>query len=429
MKVDRKTPPLVKDFERLYLPNQEIIELSPAVTLHLVRTGESPANQLEVLWNYGSADCPGAVLPGVVPAMMMQGTKNMSGERIIDEMDFCGAFFSNHATPFYTGFGCLSLNRFTPRVLDILSDVIVNPVFPADRFEALKRKAIAEYDIAHKRSTVRARETLTDLLCGSDHPYLLAPTRSSLENQSLEAVRDAWRTGVTDSKIHIVVSGNITDSLLSTVHNFVDRISAIVASCPSRALRPVPIVPAPPQTLRVSVPDASQSSIAIGIPAVRRDHPDYIGLRIAVTALGGYFGSRLMSKIREEKGLTYGISATLAGTREGAYINIQADCDKIYTDKVLDEIWNELRKMASEPLEADELRRLKSYYMTTIAAILETFKSIADFYVSRLTVGIPDDYFDRQQEVLRTISADSIVDLARRYFAADKAITVIAGVE
>lgn len=426
--MDRSTPPPVRQFERLYLPEIDVRNLNDVTTLHTIRTGTGPANEIVFLWNAGTASMPHLATPAFVPNMMLQGTESRPAEVILDEIDFLGAFVSANESTHYTGFNSMSLNAFTGRMLDILADVLLHPVFPAERFAAMKRKALAEYDLKVKRSTFVAREKLNNLVVGASHPYLLSPTRSSIESQTLEQVRDAWSDGLFHSRLNIIVSGDIDDRLLGEVERFALLIGE--RSCGKSDIMSTPVVLAKPETpgvRRVEVPGASQSSIAMAIPAIARTHPDYIPLRIAVTALGGYFGSRLMQNIREEKGMTYGINASLAGSREGTTIAINADCDSKYTESVLNEINNEMFRMASEPMAKAEFDRLRSYYMTTIAAVIETFKSIGDFYTSRLTVGIPDDYFDRQQEVLTAITPDVLMEMAAKYFDTSNEITVVAG--
>lgn len=144
-------------------------------------------------------------------------------------------------------------------------------------------------------------------------------------------------------------------------------------------------------------------------------------------ALGGYFGSRLMSNIREKKGLTYGISALLLGDREGSHATITAQCDNGYAGRVVEEIRNEIKALADNPPSGDELERMRLHAVSDSLEALDTPFSIMKVIVSQYAVGMPDNYFQRQQEVIASIDSDTIGEMARRYLSADSLRISIAG--
>jgi len=144
-------------------------------------------------------------------------------------------------------------------------------------------------------------------------------------------------------------------------------------------------------------------------------------------ALGGYFGSRLMMNVREEKGLTYGISSYLLGCREGSYVTIAAQCDCDNTALVIDEIKAEMRRLADNPPQGEELSRLKLHAATSLAEILDTPASIMGYYANRLYVGTPDDYFESQQAAINALSGEIIAEMASRYLQPDMLSVVVAG--
>ncbi len=422
---DRSTPPEIRDFGQLTIPPISKILLPQGIAVNVVKTGESPANRVGLLWNYGTSRNSSSTATSLVPAMLLQGSKTLTAEQIVDRTDFLGVFMSNNVNASYTRFEVLSLNEVTGRFLDLLADVVLNPVFPEDRFEALIRKTLAKYVLNMSRTNYVAREELNKLIAGEDHPYLVPATREEIQATTVDDVRNAWREGVYHSDMQIFASGDITPELQSRMIEFAHLLRPDEVKL--SYITPVPYSPAEPGLRKIEMADASQSSIAMGIPTIPRTHPDYIALRITVMALGGYFGSRLMTNIREEKGLTYGITASLMGTHEGAMINVTADCDASYVDRVLDEIRKEMEALATKPMDTDELARLRSYYMTGIASTLESFKTIGEYYENRLTVGLPDHYFDDQQTVLRNITPEQIRDIAAKYFNIEDAITVVAG--
>ena len=427
MQPDRSTPPPVLGFPHLVLPKPVIYDISPAMRLHVIEAAESRANRVSVFWNYGSNRTQGqSTATELVPQMIMQGTSTMSAEEITDRIDFTGSFTGTSAGGDYTSVECLSLNAFTPEMLDILFGILTQPVFPADRFEAIRRKVINNFELKQTKSDFRAKELLAELLAGAGHPYFRTTTYEDIAATTIEQVRNCWHEGIHNTRIDVFACGRITGDIEGKIVDFARNLSTVQGELSNAEFHKYH--PEEPGRRYISMPDARQSAVAIGIPVdIDRSHPDYIPLRIAVTGLGGYFGSRLMSSIREEQGLTYGISAWLAGAPEGTSIQIAGACDAAYVEAVIEQTNIEIRKMAEAVMPEDEFNRLCSYYMTTLASVKESFITIGKFYESQLTVGIPDNYFDEQQHILRELTPQKLRDVAAKYFLPECEITVVAG--
>jgi predicted Zn-dependent peptidase len=189
----------------------------------------------------------------------------------------------------------------------------------------------------------------------------------------------------------------------------------------------VKMAPEAAQWKRIEVPGTLQNSLSASIPTISRDHADYINLRLTIIALGGYFGSRLMSNIREEKGLTYGISASLLGMREGAHAQINAQYATGNSQRVIDEVRHELQVLATQPMPDDELTRLKRFIMSNLASTLDSPFSIVDYYQNQVLVGTPNDYFDAQFKCINSLSAETIMRMASQYLNPDDMRIVTAG--
>ncbi len=145
------------------------------------------------------------------------------------------------------------------------------------------------------------------------------------------------------------------------------------------------------------------------------------------TALGGYFGSRLMTSIREEKGLTYGISAAVYGYHEGAFITITSQCDNRYADRVIEEVEREIEKLSTIPMDSEELHAVKQTATGTMLTMSDTPFNIMDYYIVKHHMNTPDDYFKRQQHAIATLSPELIRDTAARFLADKPRLVSTAG--
>jgi predicted Zn-dependent peptidase len=144
-------------------------------------------------------------------------------------------------------------------------------------------------------------------------------------------------------------------------------------------------------------------------------------------ALGGYFGSRLMSNIREEKGLTYGISASLCGNYEGAYVEIDAQCDASFVEQVVEESRKEIASLWENPPRDEELHRIKLRVWSSLASIADTPFATSDYYITRRIVGTTDSYFQDQMEALKNLTSHRIAEIAKKHLNPDALTVAIAG--
>jgi zinc protease len=165
----------------------------------------------------------------------------------------------------------------------------------------------------------------------------------------------------------------------------------------------------------------------MGWKGITRTHPDYQGLQVATMILGGYFGSRLMRNIREDKGYTYGIHAVAGAFRDIGYITLMTDVANEYRDAALSEIRKEIETLMHEEAGEDEMTLVRNHLMGEIARMFD-----GPFAVAEAMRGIIDyetgfDYYTRLAETVRTITPARIREIFQIYFSPDTAYVIIAG--
>jgi predicted Zn-dependent peptidase len=172
---------------------------------------------------------------------------------------------------------------------------------------------------------------------------------------------------------------------------------------------------------------AVQTAFRIGSSTINKRHPDYPGLKILNTILGGYFGSRLMKNIREEKGFTYGIHSSVNSLDQAGFKMISTEVGKQYARQAADEIYREILRLQKEPVGPGELEVVRNYMLGEMIrmfdgpfAIAESFKSVWEF-------GMDFGYFINLMNSVKTISADEIMRLAAVYYKIEDLYEVSAG--
>ncbi|MEO6630120.1 MAG: pitrilysin family protein, partial [Mucilaginibacter sp.] len=174
-------------------------------------------------------------------------------------------------------------------------------------------------------------------------------------------------------------------------------------------------------------PDALQSAIRMGLPVINRTHPDFPGLQVLNTVLGGYFGSRLMANIREDKGYTYGIGSGMSSLKYAGAMFIATEVGAGVCKAAIAEIEKEINLLKSELMPDEELSLVRNYMLGSLLGSLENVFSHADKFKNLYFAGLDYDYYDRYVNAVKTITAERLKDLANVYLDFDGFYKVIVG--
>lgn len=428
---ERRSAPPVREFDRLDLPPIRDERISDAVTLHAVHDPLSPLLRTDVLFGRTALCCPdrrrrAAII--IARKAAAEGTSLHTGAEIAEAIDFEGAWLNSPSGGYYTALGTLCRNESLPRVLTLSEDIFANASFPEAAVESARRQCVMKIRGDKTRiEGIAARES-GRLMNGPEHPYSQEPDEEDFLAVTRDDMVSAYHDLTRSSDLHIFASGNLDCGVLKTLRDFAARLGAYSEGLKTNPL--VPAVPVGPCRKHIDVEGSMQTALSIGLPVdIGREHPDYIPLRIAVIALGGYFGSRLMTNIREEKGLTYGIRSSLIGSREGTAMTIEARCKGHEGSLAVDETCREIERLRTELMNGDEVERLRRYSMSVLASTLDTPMTVLEYYLTQYQVGAPEDYFQQQFRHLQELKAETIREMARRYLDPSRLIVVTAGAQ
>jgi predicted Zn-dependent peptidase len=222
-----------------------------------------------------------------------------------------------------------------------------------------------------------------------------------------------------------VAAGNLPDNLDAALNNHFGKGDWGQAKAASKSL--VPAMSSTHQKTLVEKSDAIQSAIRVGRILFNKTHPDYFKFQVLNTILGGYFGSRLMANIREDKGYTYGIGSGLNSLLHSGYFFISTEVGADVTTKALDEIHKELKLLREDLVSESELETVRNYILGQFLrsvdgpfALAEKFKAVYEF-------GLDYSYYDKYFHAVKTVTPAEIRDLANKYFQEKDLIECVAG--
>jgi predicted Zn-dependent peptidase len=262
------------------------------------------------------------------------------------------------------------------------------------------------------------------VLFGEGHPYTLGLKAEDFEDISLNDFVDFYQKHYHAKNCEIHLAGQFPDEVIQQLNQHLggNDWNGTAVETPQFQARPATNKPE-----RVHKDGAIQSAIRMGKLLVDKKHPDYFGLQILVTILGGYFSSRLMLNIREDKGYTYGIGANFISLNQAGYLLIATEVDKSYEEATRNEITCEIERLQNEPVPADELERVRQYLTGEFLrefdgpfALEQAFRNLHDF-------GLDYSFYDNYHQAIQTVTAAELQELAQKYLQTDSLYTVIAG--
>lgn len=425
--MNRNEAPKVYNFGPLTLSPASTHVLPNGISVHIESGSEIDVSRLTIALPAGEAESPKPGLAGCAAMMLVEGTARMNGEEIANTFEYNGAWVNTTVSTHYTSIILSTLNDKFADVLPIIADMIICPAFPEAATSRLLQRQAARLEIEHKKVSFIADATIRPLAYGQDNPLARSETPDEVKSFTPKELSDFHFSRLDPSNMHIFLAGNITDDMIRTVNMIFTRIPRHAGPQLNRLSFPTP-TSGEPRRVDIPVEHAQQSAVKLMIPAVGRTDSDFVPLRAAVIALGGYFGSRLMLNIREDKGLTYGISASLFGYTDRSFITVSTQTDGSTKDEVIRLICDEIEKMKDESsYNDDEIRRLSKFILSNLATTLDTPFSRMDYTQTHIYADTPEDYFEQQESLARKLTPEILAGMARRYFDLSKMTVVTAG--
>jgi predicted Zn-dependent peptidase len=380
--------------------------------------------RLQVVFRAGKIAERQPGIASLTARMLLEGTTTRMARQIADEVAFYGASLECDSGFDRSTLTLYCLTRHLPTLLPLVIDVLTNPAFPAVELEQLKTRTIQNIRVERQKTSFLASERFNELLFGATSPYGRPFDAEAYQALTAAEAQAFHHAAYAFANAEIFLCGDVAAE------------REVVAAAFSAGSIGAPVVPAaiatPQEALvaatdRVTLADSLQSSIRMGREWPGLTHPDTHRLKLLVNVFGGYFGSRLMRNIREDKGLTYGIYASVAPREYGTSLVIGTDVKGESADFAVSEIEMEMRRLQEELIPAEELATVKNYILGKFANELSTVFEQCDKYKNLVFLGLPTDYYTEFVQQTEAVDAETLRILAQQYFNPEQMLRVIAG--
>jgi len=422
--LNRTIQPIVNPIEHIDMVKAEKRMLSNGIPVHFVNAGTQDVVKIDFVFEAGTWFQPANLVASLCNSMLEEGSTNFTAAEIAEKIDFYGAYIQLTVDQNQGFVNVVSLGKYLPAILEVMEDLIKRSIFPEYELQVLIDKNKQKWLLENEKVRTLCQKKFTQVMFGDAHPYAINNKLEDFDQVTREDLMQFYRTYYHSGNCHIIAAGMIDEQVLGLL----DKHFGGNDWGHDQAVEPeYEIYTDPVKMHHVEKANGIQSAIRVGKFWVSKTHPDYHALSILVTIFGGYFGSRLMTNIREEKGYTYGIGSFVLTLKQASYLVISTEVGNEYVEPTLAEIAVEMRRLQTELVSENELETVKSYLLGEFLrdfdgpfALAGSFKAINDF-------GLDYSFYDDALKVLRNITSAELRTLAQQYLNPEDFHTVVAG--
>lgn len=423
---DRTRQPAVSTLAQWTVQTPERLQMPNGVTLHLLRADEGDVVRLDFIFWGGRWQQSQPLQALFTNRMLREGTARFTSAQIAERLDYYGAWLELSSSSECACITLYSLCRYLPQTLELLESIVKEPLFPDHELEVVVKNNLQQFRVNSSKVGFQAQRALMETLFGRQHPCGHVTVEDDYLRITPDVLRSFFRQHYHSGNCFIYLSGRVDDEVVGCV----ERLFGTTPFGDTHCLLQRPRFEAQPLSgsrVFISRPDAVQSAVRMGLLAVECTHPHYLPLRVLVTLFGGYFGSRLMSNIREEKGYTYGISAALLPYPGCSLLLIQSETANEYVEPLIAEVGREVDRLQREPVSPAELDVVKNYMRGELCRSCDSVFSLADAWIYAQVTGMPHTCLADQWHAIASVTPDDLLQLARRYLRREMLKEAVAG--
>jgi predicted Zn-dependent peptidase len=352
--------------------------------------------------------------------LLFSGTHEKNAQAIADEIDILGGYIFKGCDYYTSSITLFGISENINSLIKIAKDCMDNCTYPLDEVNILKNKKKSELNINKNKTNYLANRQINQMIFGKNHPYAVSLTESIIDDLKSDDFIKFINTKLVDP--YFIFTGSKSTNIEEVLeNNGFNRHSFII----EETIEEQAIEENGDELVLKS--ESTQNSIRLGKRLPSKKDPDFFKISLVNLILGGYFGSRLMKNIREEKGLTYGIHSSITPFKSYSILKISSECNNKLTEQVKSEIIFEINKIRSELVELEELTVAKNYLLGAISRNFDGAFNISDRFKTFLEIDNDYDYYAKYFNAITNITAEEIRTCANNYFDPNSLKYCVAG--
>jgi predicted Zn-dependent peptidase len=398
------------------LPQQ--YTLKNGVHVYSVFSPETETLKMEWVFDAGSVFAQKVLQSAACAELLNKGTAKKTGYQINEALDYYGSYFSADSGRDEITLRLFTLRRFFSDVLPIVAELFFEAVYPEEEFSVWLDAKKSAFQINSQKTDYVASARFPSVLFGADSPYGTYLREGYFEGIHVDDAR-AYHRQLLKAPFRIFISGHAPDDWLTLTDTLFgemvqEKLPAVVPFSDSFI---------PQEKVFFPVENSVQHALVIGRRLLVREADEYARFMVTNTLLGGYFGSRLMSNLREKNGYTYGVSSYLSRMRFSDVWKISTDVGTEVAEAACREIFTEVDRLCGEKADNAEIQRVITYINGSFLRSFDGPQAIMDRFKTLVLYGLPLDFFETYTRRIQAVSAEDILATAQHYLTGLSTVT------
>ena len=423
--MNRTQAPEIKLIESVNLPEFQLLHLDNGVPVYIINAGDQDVVKLELMFKAGKWYEEKNLVADYTNRLLREGTTKHNAKAIADKFDYYGANI-NTGVGYETGGAVLySLTKQIDHLLELLFEIFTESVFPQKEFETIISNKKQKFAVDLKKNEFLANRNFVNALYGQKHPYGRVTEMENFDQMNIEDLKAFFKQYYHSSNLTILLTGKFDEQLIQKINHFFGSKNWSGEKASEDIKHH--IEPSTELVQHTEKADSVQSAVVLGNLSINKKDPDFLKLSVLNTVFGGYFGSRLMSNIREEKGYTYGIYSSFVSYPHGGFMEIASEVGKEVREATLNEIKLEIDLLRNELIEDEELQIVKNYMSGRILRSVDGPMKFSETLKSLILYQQDISYIQQLLKTVREVTSEELLDLANKYLDYDKMYKITVG--
>ncbi|MCB0754605.1 MAG: insulinase family protein [Flavobacteriales bacterium] len=420
--LDRTQMPEFGKVESIDLIEPKVHHLSNGLPVFYINAGVQDVLKVELVFDTGTSTANKLLVGSSTVNLMKEGTNKRSAAEIAEAVDFYGSYLQAEVAHDQSSISLFTLNKHLKNTLPTLAEVYSEAAFPEREFETYVLQHQQEMLVNQQKVGYLGAKAFSAALYGNNHPYGRSAEVEDYLKLKRQDLVDHHDQEILSRIKYILVAGRTNEQTLPALETYFGSDKRL--PIPEHAME---TNGESVKTVHVQKDDAVQNAIRVGRILFNRNHSDFIGMQILCTVLGGYFGSRLMSNIREDKGYTYGIGAGMVSLQHSGYLTISTQVGSDVCQAALNEVYFEIERLRKELIPISELELVRNYMLGSILKSIDGPFHLASKWKMYLEYGLGIDTHHDLIHRIKTITPERLKALANQYLQQDDLTQVTAG--
>ena len=413
--MNRKTAPSIKDAidYKLELKPYEHYSLDNGIPVYSINAGAQDVLQVEMVFYAGNFFEQQKGIAAATNFLLKNGTVNRTAFQINEAFEYYGAY-CNRACYNETAVITLhTLAKHLEKLFPVMQDMFTNSIFPEQELDIYLQNSRQRLKVNLQKAEFVAGRLIDSYLFGEKHPYGTYTNLEDLDKLNIEDIKKFYQQYYLNGQVALFVAGKIPATLPTLLNEYFGKLTV---SKPGNSLPDIKTTPSTEKKYRIqNDAEAVQGAIRIASNFPNRHHPDFKKAIVLNNVFGGFFGSRLMSNIREEKGYTYGIHSYLQNHMQQSAWMISTDAGKDVCEPTIDEVYKEMKRLREELIGEEELLLVRNFMIGGLLGDLDGPFQVIAKWKNIILNNLGESYFYDSIDVIKTISAVELQQVANKY--------------